>query len=158
MSKELEEEGLLGPPLAPWCNRFGTSGPVPRSSSAMSEGDDPHLVLVQDIDDEVREPVDQISACAIFVDRPTTGRLLDAVNGGLDLPLEIQAEPRTSVFVELYCPPQLNLRLMENDNGSHFNLASISAKTSAAGRPAALPLLTLRTRLRISASCSGLSS
>jgi len=43
----------------------------------MSEGNDPHMVLVKDVDDEIRETVNQASARAVFMDRPTIGRLLD---------------------------------------------------------------------------------
>jgi len=43
----------------------------------MSKGNDPHMVLAEDIDDEVRETVDQIASCAVLVEWPSTRRLLD---------------------------------------------------------------------------------
>jgi hypothetical protein len=75
----------------------------------MGKGDDPHVAFVHDIDDEVRETVDQIPARAVLVERPSTGRPLDELSRGLDLLLKVQAKPRTSVFIKLHRLPQLNL-------------------------------------------------
>ena len=70
----------------------------------------------------------------------------DDLNGPLYFSLEIEPKTRRSFFIIRYGLPKLYFCFMEDRYVSHVYLALISEKTSAAGRPEAVPSRTMSNR------------
>lgn len=73
--------------------------PITGPTLAVREGDYPNSFVQVRVDDKVREPLYQVSACAIFAQRPAFRVFTYGLNGSLDFRLEVEPKPGASLFI-----------------------------------------------------------
>jgi hypothetical protein len=66
--------------------------------------------------------------------------LLNPVNGTLNFPLHVSAEPRALLLIVRDCRAEFRPRIGTTNERLHANWARFSAHTCAAGVPTTLPL------------------
>ncbi len=98
------------------------------------------------VHNEVRETVREISARTIFPRRPAFRVFSNGLYSAFDFGLEIEPEASGSFFVVCDSLPKLYFRFSEDRDVYHEYFALISANTSAAGRPLAVPSRTILSR------------
>ena len=107
----------------------------------MGHGGNPNLVCKFQVEYGVRKAPDETLAKArLIMLREPLRMLLDMVNGTLDFPLQVSAEPRALLLIVRNCRAEFRRRIGMKNDRLHENCARSSAKTWAAGVPTTLPL------------------
>ena len=109
----------------------------------MSKRDDPDVVVQIRIDNKKWETMCEKSSSSIFTKSPSLWSLVYCADGSFNFRFEVEAKPRSLVFVIRDRLPEFHLGLVKDSDWCHWHLPLISANTSSAGRPDAVPSRTI---------------